>query len=229
MPRYAVIGLGRFGQEVVHQLKRDRRNEVIAIDRNIRPVEAIKQYADRAVRLDARHIEALRQHDLGRVDAAIVCVADDLEANELAVVALKEMNVRLIVSRCATERQSQILAAVGADVTTVPLAETARAIALRVTMPEGLKCIDLGGEQAVIYVPVFAGVAPFALETLDILQEGVFILGVERIDGKRRTVQLRPALTAQLSPGDVLLLAGPIPELRPAVEHLLQRWIATKA
>lgn len=228
MPRYAVIGLGRFGQELVHQLKRDRSNEVIALDRNIRPVEAIKQYADRAIRLDARHIEALREHDLGRVDAAIVCVADDLEANELAVIALKEMKVPLIVSRCATDTQSQILSAVGADVTTVPLTESARAIALRVTMPEGLRCLDLGGGQAVVYLPVFAGVESFALEKLALFREGVFVLGVERLQERRRAVQLRPAPTTLLSPGDVLLLAGPIDELRAAVGELLQGWIPAK-
>ncbi len=225
MARFAVIGLGRFGRALVHQIKRiSDSHQVIAVDRNIRPVEAIKDFADRSVRLDARHIEALRGQGLERVDVGIVCVSDDLEANELAVVALKQMNVPVVLSRCETEAQAQILTAVGADVTVVPLIESARALALRATFPRGLKTVDLGGGQAVVTLPITEGVESFPLESVALFREGVFVLGVERRQGKSRAVRLRPEPATQLAAGDHLLLAGPLSELRTVTRELLQSW-----
>ncbi|MEQ8762443.1 MAG: TrkA family potassium uptake protein [Planctomycetota bacterium] len=225
MGRYAVIGLGRFGQELVRYLK-DRRHEVIAVDRNIRPVEAIKDYADRAVRLDARHIEALKEQGLERVDCAVVCIADDLEANELAVMALREMGVPMVVSRAGTETQAQILQAIGADVTVVPLAESARAVALRVTLPPQVWAIDIGFDHALVHLPVPSWVSPFRLESVESKKEGVRVLGVRRPEASGRRLQLRPEPGAEGAGGDLLILGGPQSALTEAIWERHQKWQA---
>ncbi|MHC4286269.1 MAG: NAD-binding protein [Planctomycetota bacterium] len=59
MKRFAVIGLGRFGQKLAIALAMSGA-EVIAIDRNRDEIELIRDQVSLAVRLDSTDEEALK-------------------------------------------------------------------------------------------------------------------------------------------------------------------------
>ena len=71
MDKYAVIGLGRFGSGLARALA-GAGAEVIAIDRQSKPVDRVRDEVTLAVRLDSTDEEALRSQGVGDVDAAIV-------------------------------------------------------------------------------------------------------------------------------------------------------------
>lgn len=111
--RYLVIGLGRFGSALARSLAQ-RGCEVVAVDRDMAMVDAIKDRVGYAVQLDGSDPTALASVDASECQAALVCMGEGFEASVLTVAALKETGVRTIVARAMTARQGRILKAVGA-------------------------------------------------------------------------------------------------------------------
>ena len=108
MRQIAVIGLGRFGSTIARTLS-DKGVEVIAIDVDKEKVEDIKDYVSVAVSVDSTDENALKAIGVDNVDAAIVCIGDNVEANLLTTSVLKKMGVRNIFARAMDKLQAQIL------------------------------------------------------------------------------------------------------------------------
>ena len=99
MRQIAVFGLGSFGSTVAKTLT-DQGVEVIAVDSDKEKVEDIKDYVAVAVALDATDEKALRSIGLEQIDAAIVCIGENVEANLLTTTLLKKMGIKL--QHCTT-------------------------------------------------------------------------------------------------------------------------------
>lgn len=85
----AVIGLGTFGSTVASDLARFD-NTVLGIDIDERRVSRLAETLSEAIIADGRDEDALREAGVG-IDAAVVAIGEDLEANILCT-----MNVRML-------------------------------------------------------------------------------------------------------------------------------------
>ncbi|MCP4650607.1 MAG: TrkA family potassium uptake protein [PVC group bacterium] len=108
MRQIAVIGLGSFGSTVAKTLT-DQGVEVLAVDSDKEKVENIKDYVAVAVALDSTDDKALRAIGIEHVDAAIVCIGENVEANLLATTLLKKMGIKNIYGRSVNPLQEEIL------------------------------------------------------------------------------------------------------------------------
>jgi trk system potassium uptake protein TrkA len=115
----AVIGLGRFGAAVAQALE-EAGHEVLGIDRNMDAVEEMASLLSHVVVLDATEEAALRSLGLQEFDAAIVSIAEHLEASILATMLLKRLGVPRVVAKASEELHSEILRRVGADQVVFP-------------------------------------------------------------------------------------------------------------
>jgi trk system potassium uptake protein TrkA len=111
--RYLIIGLGRFGAALAESLA-EQGAEVIAVDRDMAMVDAVKSKVAYAIELDATDPQALLSVDPLKCRAAIVAIGENFEATVLTLAALKEVGVRDIIARSRSARESRILQAVGA-------------------------------------------------------------------------------------------------------------------
>ncbi len=116
MRQIAVFGLGSFGSTVAKTLT-DQGVEVIAVDSDKEKVEDIKDYVAVAVALNATDEKALRSIGLEQVDAAIVCIGENVEANLLTTTLLKKMGIKNIYGRSVNPLQEEILKAL--DITKI--------------------------------------------------------------------------------------------------------------
>jgi trk system potassium uptake protein len=114
MKQFAVIGLGNFGQVLALELMAQGA-QVIAVDRDTERVEAIKDSVTYAVTLEAGNEAALKSVSIHEVDAAIVCIGDNVEANLLITVLLKRVGVRKVWARAISPLQQEILKAIEVD------------------------------------------------------------------------------------------------------------------
>ena len=73
MRRFAVIGLGRFGQKLAIALAMSG-SEVIAIDIDRNEVELIRDQVSHAVRLDSTDEEAMKAQGVDKADVAIIAL-----------------------------------------------------------------------------------------------------------------------------------------------------------
>ncbi len=133
--RYLIIGLGRFGAALAESLA-EQGAEVIAVDRDMAMVDAVKQRVAYALELDATDPQALLSVDPLKCRAAIVAIGENFEATVLTLAALKEVGVRDIIARSRSARESRILQAVGATEVIELEAEMGRTFGRRLIRPD---------------------------------------------------------------------------------------------
>ncbi|PKK89411.1 MAG: potassium transporter TrkA [Candidatus Wallbacteria bacterium HGW-Wallbacteria-1] len=111
--RVTVIGLGQFGRKVATTLF-SKGIEVMALDRDPKMIEAVKDHVTQAVNVDVTDLDALKALKIETCDVVIIAIGDNLEMSILATVTLKNLGVPMIISRATSDIQAQILYSVGA-------------------------------------------------------------------------------------------------------------------
>jgi len=142
MKRFAVIGLGRFGRRLATSLT-EHGHEVLAVDHRQQIIEEVRDEVALAVRLDATDAQTLKAQGIDRVDAAIVTIGADFEANALTTATLKELGIRQVISRASTPVQAKILARIGADQVISPEEESAVRLGRQLSNPNIMEFVEL--------------------------------------------------------------------------------------
>ncbi len=154
MRQIAVFGLGSFGSTVAKTLT-DQGVEVLAVDSDKEKVEDIKDYVAVAVALNATDEKALRSIGLEQVDAAIVCIGENVEANLLTTTLLKKMGIKNIYGRSVNPLQEEILKSL--DITKILNLEKemGESVGKSLTSPNIQVCMKLssGHTMAEIRIP----------------------------------------------------------------------------
>lgn len=208
MQRFAVIGLGRFGEHLAKALT-SSGDEVIGIDRDAELVDNIRDEVAVAVRLDGTDRAALEAQGVGEVDAAIVGIGEDFESSALTVAALKEMGVPRIVARAMTPTQASILRKVGADEIAYAEQESALRWARRLTLPNLKQYVELGEDHALVYMTAPAPLCGKSLAELDLRKKfGVNVVAVQHGSSGEAGAFAVPAPDTVIRPGDVLIVVG---------------------
>ena len=116
---YAVFGLGRYGMAVARELV-EGGAEVLAVDRDEEIVNAASAYIPICKCADVTDAEALRQLGIANIDVVILSMASSLEASVMAVMLCKELGVKTVIAKGASEMNCRILRRVGADKVVFP-------------------------------------------------------------------------------------------------------------
>ncbi|NLE29514.1 MAG: TrkA family potassium uptake protein [Phycisphaerae bacterium] len=148
----AVIGLGRFGLKLAQALSAANA-EVIAIDTSRQIIEAVRDQVALAVRMDATEEETLLAQGIDNVDAAVVAIGTDFEANALTTSTLKAIGVKRVISRAGSEIRGKILRRIGADDIVFPEHESAMRWVHRLMLPQLFESIELGEGQSLVQLP----------------------------------------------------------------------------
>ena len=203
--RFAVIGLGRFGMEVVQTLA-GRGHEVLAIDRLEGPVQHAKEVATHALQVEILDEELIREVGLDEVDVAVVAIGDDVEASIFVTTLLVEAGVPQVSTRANSRLHGLILARVGATRVIYPEQESARALAQHLRAPNVTDYFALG---AGIGVARLSAPQAWVGRTTDELRRAKpnpsVILAIQR--GEETLAE--PALNEPIRAGDTLVLLCP--------------------
>ena len=127
MKKFAVIGLGSFGSNLVKTLAK-KNVEIIAVDIDEIKVNEIKDVATQPITMDATSKENLTSIGITDVDCVIVSAGPSLEPSILIVYILKELGVKKIIAKALTEDHEKILLLVGANEVYYPERDIAKKI-----------------------------------------------------------------------------------------------------
>jgi trk system potassium uptake protein TrkA len=145
MARFAVIGLGRFGQKLAIALAMSGA-EVIAIDRNREEIELIADQVSHAVRLDSTDEEALKAQGVDKVDVAIVGIGQGTGRGFASaihtVVNLRQIGIKQIYARAEDLIAGEVFSKVGATEVIYPEIESAQRWAYKLIAPQIGEKID---------------------------------------------------------------------------------------
>lgn len=152
MKLFVVIGLGQFGRYVASTLH-EGGGDVIAIDRDERRVEDIKDWVAQAICMDATDISALRAVDAHKAQTAVVSLGEkDLEGSILATAALSDLGVGNIIVRASNELHGRILRRVGATRLVYPEKQMGEHVAKSILMSGVIDQVTLPTGQTVAQI-----------------------------------------------------------------------------
>lgn len=207
MDTYVVIGMGRFGRRLATLLTQSGA-EVIAIDKRMDRIDAIRDKVTIAVCLDSTNEQALRAQGVDKAKVAIVGIGSAFEDNILTAVALKQLKVPRVICRATNTIRAQILSGIGADDTVNPERESAERWAEHLLEPNIKDRISLAKGHSLVKVDAPAA---FYNKTLEELAVGkkykVLVVAILRADESESIISA-PGPATIVAPGDVLTLIG---------------------
>lgn len=216
MRRIAVVGLGRFGTMLARELSA-RGSQVIAIDRNLQMINAIKDEVDVAVRLDSTDEVALMAQEIDKMDVCVVAIGENFEAALLTTVIAKKAGVPRVICRAQTELHAEIFKSIGVDQVIQPEIEAGQHLARRLASPQLEDYVVLGEGYTLVELrapAAFHGKTP--VETALRSRYGVNLIAIKRptvspaedADANEYRIISVPQPDEQILADDILVLIG---------------------
>ena len=207
--RVCVIGMGRFGMGVARELYQ-AGHDVLVLDSDEEKIQRMLDGATYAVTTDATNEEALRQLGVHEYDVAVLGLGDEnVQASILIAIVLKEMGIPFIVGRAANEGHGDALHRIGVNRVVFPEEESARRLA-HVDFNAGvLDYMDILANVGISKVRPMPNMERKTLEEAGLAgNHHEHSLNVVALRRGRRYI-LNPSKDEEITPGDILVIAGP--------------------
>lgn len=151
--QFAVIGLGRFGTSVAITLHK-MGYEVLAIDNDEERVQEFSNEVTHVVQADTTDEETLAALGIRNFDVVIVAIGEDVQANILTTLQLKELGVPYIVSKASNKLHGKMLEKLGADRVVYPERDMGQRVAHNLVSSTVLDYIELSPSLNIMEVSV---------------------------------------------------------------------------
>jgi trk system potassium uptake protein len=214
--KFAVIGLGQFGSAVAKNLAA-KGAEVLAIDKDMDRIEAIKDEVAYAVSLDATDIRALTSQNVADMDAVLVAIGENTEGLLLTVVQLLELKTKRIIARAMSQQQKLILDKLGVKEILSPEDEVGMMVAEMLLNPNMKAIMPLPDSYEIAEIQTPRRVFKRTLRDIGLMENyRLELIAIKRrydefYDARKRSVEhllIRPADDTVLEYSDVIIILG---------------------
>ena len=201
--KYAVIGLGRFGMQVVQELSL-LGADVLAIDYEQDRVSIAREYTPHALYVPTIDDKSLVEAGVKRCDVVIICMTELIDLSILTTLQVINLGVPRVISKADNRMHGKILARLGAEVV-FPERDMAVRLATMLENSGVLDVVQLSEQINISKLEVpLSYVGKTVLEVNFRENYGLNIIAIERVDGVLDNI-MPDYVFAQ---GDVLYLAG---------------------
>jgi len=133
--KFCVIGLGRFGRQIVKTLYKNEA-EVLAIDTLESNIIAIKNYTAQAICITIQDEADLEAIGIDEMDTIIIAIGENFQESILIAAILKKRSKKYkVISRATGRVQKEIFKLIGVDQVICPEEETAIELADTLSYP----------------------------------------------------------------------------------------------
>ena len=147
----AVIGLGQFGSTVAKMLA-SMDHEVLGVDIDPEVVQKISPFITHAIVADTTDGEAIKALALSQFDIVIVAIGDNVQANLMTSMLLKEMNMPHVVSKAESDLQGKMLKKMGVDMVIYPEYDVAQRLVQSLTRDYVMDYLQLSKNISLIEI-----------------------------------------------------------------------------
>lgn len=149
--QFAVIGLGRFGKSVAITLSK-MGYEVLAIDDNEERVQGFSDEVTHVVQADTTDEETLKALGIRNFDVVVVAIGEDVQANTLTALLLKDLGVPYIVAKARNVLHGKMLVKLGVDRVVFPERDMGQRVAHNLVATNVLEYIELSPNLTMVEV-----------------------------------------------------------------------------
>ena len=150
---YAVFGRGRYGTAVAKELVKNGA-EVLAVDIGEETVNSLVDELPFCKCADVTDPDVLRQLGVSNVDVVIIAMANNLEASVMTTMLCKELGVKTVIAKCASEMNCRILSRVGADKVIFPENESGIRLAKNLLSDGFIDIIELSSDVSMLELDI---------------------------------------------------------------------------
>lgn len=200
----AVIGLGRFGTTIA-KLLASMNHEVLGVDIDPEVVQKISPYITHAIVADTTDEEAIKALALSQFDLVIVAIGDNVQANLMTSMLLKEMHIPKIVAKAENTLQGKMLSKIGVDQVIYPEFDMAQRLAQSLTREHVMDYLQLSKSVSLIEINMPLFMVGSCLKESNLREKyNLNAVGIRRGDD----LEVPPNPTTILSASDKLLIIG---------------------
>ena len=200
----AVIGLGRFGTTIA-KLLASMNHEVLGVDIDPEVVQKISPYITHASVADTTDEEAIKALALSQFDLVIVAIGDNVQANLMTSMLLKEMHIPKIVAKAENTLQGKMLSKIGVDQVIYPEFDMAQRLAQSLTREHVMDYLQLSKSVSLIEINMPLFMVGSCLKESNLREKyNLNAVGIRRGDD----LEVPPNPTTILSAEDKLLIIG---------------------
>jgi len=205
--QFAVIGLGNFGFYLATRLFQ-KNHDVLALDKDPKPVQEIRDSVSQAVVADSNDLETLKALGLKEMDAVVVAIGSDMSASILATLLIKELGVEKVFAKAINEAHGRALRKVGATEVFFPEKDLALSVAERLHNPNLLDYLPfIEGYSIVELAPPIDFIGK-SLAELDLINRyGCQVVAVKEL--VPNNLHLIPTGKFVVKDSDAIILLGP--------------------
>lgn len=215
--QYAVIGLGRFGTSVARHLYR-LGQEVLAIDTSEERLKYIANETTHTLLADSTDVNVLKNIGIKNFDVVVVAIGENVQANIMTVLLLKELGVPYVVAKALNKMQGRVLEKVGADRVVYPERDMGKRVAHNLVSSNMIDFIELTQEFRISEIVAQKEMVGRNLKSLNFRSRyNVNVILIKRTSGD---VLFSPGADDIVEQGDILVLAGE----KKSLDRLEQSW-----
>ena len=204
MKQFIVVGLGRFGSSVATTLA-DNGHDVLAIDENHQKIQDISNSVTHAVEADATDEEALKTLGVRNFDVAIVSIGDNLHANILCTLILKELGVPYVIVKAQDNLHGKVLTKVGADRVVYPERDMGERIAHNLISSNVLDYLEFAPDYSVVEIMASSNMVGKSLAELEFRSRfDVNVMAIKR----GQHLNMSPGASDKILENDTLIVMG---------------------
>lgn len=151
--KYIVIGLGNFGSTLSKALT-EMGHEVIAVDNDMKKVNAFKDSITHTICLDSGDKMAMETLPIKDSDAVVVCIGEDFGASVLSTAIVKQLGAKKIIGRSISDLHHTVIEAIGVTEIVRPEEESAIRLAQRFQLKGVLDSFQLSDDYNIVETEV---------------------------------------------------------------------------
>ncbi|SHK23038.1 trk system potassium uptake protein TrkA [Hathewaya proteolytica DSM 3090] len=207
--QYVVIGLGRFGTSIAETLYQ-LGNDVLVIDHDDERIQLVANNVTHAIQADATDEIALREVGLRNFDVGIVSIGSDIQASIMATILLKELGLKMVVTKATNSMHAKVLTKVGADKVIFPEKDMGIRVAHGLAYSNVLEYIELSPKHSLAEFRCPRDWWGRTLKEINVrIIYGINVIAIKRDD----EVDVAPSANEVLNEDDVIVAIGSIEDL----------------
>ena len=182
--QYAVLGLGRFGLEMVKSLSA-LGCQVLAVDEQEEMTNSVIGIATHTATADVSDEAVLRSLDIDSFDAVVIAIGDNIQASIVCALICKELGAKYIVAKAKNDKHEKILEKIGVDKIVVPEADTASRTANMLYNPNISDIVEMQDGYSVAQIQLPESWMGKDLKSLDLRNTSninvLFVIGLDGV------------------------------------------------
>lgn len=184
MKSVLIIGLGRFGHHLTHNMLK-QGNDVMIVDVDEKKIEDLVPYVTSAKIGDCTNPEVLKGLGVSNFDLVFVCIGTNFQSSLEITSLVKEMGAKMVVSKATRDIQAKFLLRNGADEVIYPEKDLAEECAVRYSMDHIFDYMEMADGYGIYEIsPITQWCGKSIRESNIAAKHRISILGIKKANGE---------------------------------------------